>query len=78
MGKNKNSIGQVLVYFTCNNCGIKTKPFGFEVFEDKDGKADLDRLSTDVNKFLILCVNCGKLNFSADIKINNRVLNYPN
>lgn len=77
MSKNKNSIGEVLVYFICNNCKTETKSFPFEVFEGDDGKADLDLLAADANGIPLFCMNCGSAEFSADIKVNNRVLNYP-
>lgn len=75
MAHRKQSIGQVLVPFTCNNCGQKTAPFSFEVFEDADGKADLILLAADVNCLPLLC-DCGNTSFSADIKIGNYVLNH--
>lgn len=78
MSKNTNSIGQVLVYFTCDKCQQKTRAFSFYVFEGDDGKADFDLLAADVNSHHLLCMNCGNMEFAADIKVNSAVLNYQN
>jgi len=74
----EKSIGQTRVVFRCDHCKNQAAAttIWFEVFKDEAGKADLERLANDVKNYELLCVNCGGILFSADIKISNAIQNH--